>query len=70
MKKTSSIELIADVISLLVKKPRTAYELHDVTGTNLNSIRKYMKALESEGLVRGDMERVGFGKATVWKWQQ
>lgn len=45
------IRKMADVVSCLVKAPRTVPELCDVTGISPDCARRYLSALTDEGIV-------------------
>jgi DNA-binding IclR family transcriptional regulator len=49
---SSSIAKMADVIACLVKSQMTVEELHDVTEVARDPIRRYLHALEGEGLIK------------------
>ena len=63
--KPCNSERMADVTALVIKKPRTLRELSQITDYRENSIRRYLQALCSEGLVAVEMN----GRANVWTWQ-
>lgn len=58
---------IADLIALLIKQPRTARELAEVTGMHLNTIRAYLFAFHAEGFVRYN-EPTSPTKPRVYFW--
>lgn len=54
MKRPSAnrnLELFCDAVALLMKAPRTQPELAIVMGRKLNTVRRWVKVLRSEGLV-------------------
>jgi DNA-binding IclR family transcriptional regulator len=42
---------VADLIALMIKQPRTARELSDLTGMQLGTIRAYLNAFHAEGFL-------------------
>jgi hypothetical protein len=68
--RRSPVELIAELISMLMKKPQTATEIAEVTGCTLANVGARLRALHAEGLVYvSDWRSVPKGRAKVWAWQ-
>ena len=67
-------ERVADLVSLLVKAPRTVNELAELTDYEYHSVSRYLNALHAEGLltkVRPDIG-IGSGRGTApvtWTWR-
>ena len=64
-------ERIADVLALLRKQPRTLQELHTLTDVALPTLRRWLTALEAEGLLRRGIAAKparGGNAAHVWEW--
>jgi predicted ArsR family transcriptional regulator len=63
-------ERIADLLALLRKQPRTVIELHTLTDLSLHTIRRWLKALEAEGLLRRVISTQNMcGRAPdFWEW--
>lgn len=66
---------VVDMISLLTKAERTCPELAELTGMHVQSVRIWMRALHSEGVVEVVGSRKTRGKlgylrrpANVYKW--
>ena len=71
MKAGSEIERLAAYVYLMTRKPRIASELADLLGVQAATVRTWMTAFKSEGLVREAGERrVHNSAATVWEWVQ
>lgn len=50
---------IADILMLLIKQPRTARELSDLSGMDITTVRRYLAAFTDEGLVKKQESRRG-----------
>lgn len=66
------LDMHAAMLQLIIKAPRTAHELRALTGASKNTPYRWLKALESEGLVRRDRgTRLADGKgfsSDTWAW--
>lgn len=66
------LDMHAAMLQLIVKAPRTAHELRTLTGASKNTPYRWLKALESEGLVRRDRGACLGGAAgftpDTWTW--
>jgi predicted ArsR family transcriptional regulator len=60
----------AYVVFLLVKAPRSVSEVIKVTGLDEESIRRYFKALQAEGLAKVTPSLFHQGRRqNVWTWE-
>lgn len=66
---------VVDMISLLTKAERTCQELAELTGMNVQTVRIWMRALHSEGVVEVVGSRKGVARSgrlvrpsNVFKW--
>ena len=60
MRNTRNVLRVVDLLGLLHKSPRTVAELVELTGMNEELVRRWVHALQAEGLI------VGAGLREVW----
>jgi DNA-binding IclR family transcriptional regulator len=64
-------ERMADLISLLKKAPRQQQELHYLTGLQRPTVKSFLLALETEGLVSSQPVKVEKARPILlWTWQE
>lgn len=62
------IEGMADCVHLLLKKPRTLDELSVITAFSKKTVRRWVHALEAEGLISSVGNEKTPELTWVWTW--